>query len=317
VSTPSEPSSGRAERARFLKLATRFTPLIAVPSGDATFVIKTRGGRFGRSFFIKGQRAEITNLKRAIYVLSELAAADVVTGKAFLDVGANIGTSTVTALRSHSFASAIAYELGARAVALRVAVSDAKGTGRLALSERDPGAHRMLPDRGGSKAKHGQEVVEVEQLTLDALVERGLVDPEQVGLLWLSVQGHEGHVLAGATTLLAVGAPIVARVEPALLEESGGRELVESCVSEYYDHAVDLSTVRLKTKSYESGLVDELTSLRPVAGDAERRPFSHLLLIRRRQGARRDRGHRGSAWSARRRRRARGTRAAPPRGEPG
>jgi FkbM family methyltransferase len=44
--------------------------------------------------------------------------------------------------------------------------------------------------------------------TLDTLAEEGTVDVDEVGLLWLDVEGHELDVLTGATTLLERSVPM-------------------------------------------------------------------------------------------------------------
>jgi hypothetical protein len=49
-------------------------------------------------------------------------------------------------------------------------------------------------------------------VTLDGLVARGIVPPERAGLLWIDAQGHEPAVLAGASSLIDAGVPMVVAV---------------------------------------------------------------------------------------------------------
>ena len=44
---------------------------------------------------------------------------------------------------------------------------------------------------------------------MDELAADGVFDPASVGMLWLDVEGHEVHVLAGASTVLAHSPPLV------------------------------------------------------------------------------------------------------------
>jgi methyltransferase FkbM-like protein len=56
------------------------------------------------------------------------------------------------------------------------------------------------------------ETVAVAGVTLDGLAARGVYDSGSVGLLWVDTQGGEGRVLAGASTLLQSGVPVVVAV---------------------------------------------------------------------------------------------------------
>jgi FkbM family methyltransferase len=163
----------------------------------------------------------------------------------FVDVGANIGTSTVAALRRHGFASAVAIEpspetfgtlrlnlaandLEERVQALRVAVGDVEGIAGFDTS-RDPGRHRLAEATAGAN-------VSVEVVTLDALVRRGVIEPARIGLLWIDAQGHEPAVLAGAAGLVGAAVPTVVTIRqkapwpPTLVER----------ITAAYTHVVEL-----------------------------------------------------------------------------
>ena len=142
-------------------------------------------------------------------------------GTSFVDVGANIGTTTVSALCRHGFASAVALEPVASNVALlrlnalangveadvralEIAVASHEETRTLSLS-KGSGGHRLVsPNRNTTREK-----VEVATTTLDVLVEGGVIDPSAVGLLWIDTPGAETEVLTGASTLLGAGVPVV------------------------------------------------------------------------------------------------------------
>ncbi|RPJ80913.1 MAG: hypothetical protein EHM18_17695, partial [Acidobacteria bacterium] len=44
---------------------------------------------------------------------------------------------------------------------------------------------------------------------------------EETGLVWVDIQGHEGHFLRGAQSLLRRGVPIVTEFWPYAIERSG------------------------------------------------------------------------------------------------
>ncbi|MEJ7784689.1 MAG: FkbM family methyltransferase [Solirubrobacteraceae bacterium] len=67
--------------------------------------------------------------------------------------------------------------------------------------------------------------VQVPSRRLDSLIEADSVDLDEIGLVWIDVQGHEGHVLAGASTLLAAQLPIVCDYWPYGLRRAGAFDL--------------------------------------------------------------------------------------------
>ena len=243
------------ERLLFFAEAASYTPLLAVERADATFIVQTVDQVVGRLLFTKGRRREFDVLDRALAALAEVHMTASVAGSTFVDVGANIGTSVIEALRSHGFTRGVACEpeptnyrllkanlalndLADRVRALPVAVSDAVGEIALFISRRNSGGHSLEPGR--AELPDDREQITVDRVTLDLLVERGLIDPAQVGLLWMDVQGHEGHVLRGAASLRTRGVPIVLEVSPS----DGEVETLASVVSDAYTHFVDLRSPR-------------------------------------------------------------------------
>jgi hypothetical protein len=75
-------------------------------------------------------------------------------------------------------------------------------------------------------------------------VRRKVIDPGQVGLLWMDIQGHEGHALAGARMLVTRGVPVVFEFSPEHLQLAGGTDLLLDTVAEHYTHVVDLAGMR-------------------------------------------------------------------------
>ena len=93
-----EPASGeeRREREAFLEASAAFTPLVAVQTRSGLFLVPTSGESIGRTLFAKRARGEMRTLKLTLTALKDLGA-DPRRDRAFVDVGANIGTTTIRA----------------------------------------------------------------------------------------------------------------------------------------------------------------------------------------------------------------------------
>jgi FkbM family methyltransferase len=266
------------ERERFFDEAAEFTSMVATTAGGATFLVSTNDEVVGRTLFVKQSRGEISLLARTVALLRHLGLEErCVTGRTLLDIGANVGTTTIPALRSFPFAAAVACEpepanyhllrqnvvlndLERRVRALPVAVSSSNGTIKLAVHESNSGAHQVVsgagPPVGGVDAP-GSVRITVERVTVDFLVERGIIDADEVGLVWADVQGHEGHVLKGARSMTHRGVPVLLEFYPALLERAGGLTSLRSILLKRYSHFVDMRHV--------SGDAELSYDLRPTA----------------------------------------------------
>lgn len=231
---------GREERARLFQLARPLTPMLAVETDSATYVVSSADQGPGRSLFVDRERGEWDTLRRALRALHELDRSEM-RGRAFLDIGANIGTSTIPALVDHDFRQAIACEpdpanfrllelnvrlngLAGQVVCLQTAVSDRTGQARLARSASNWGDHRVLEASHDRQSKLAQrELLSIERSTVDHLLRNLALAPNDVGLAWIDAQGHESQILAGAQALLASGTPVVFEYSPKALASAADR----------------------------------------------------------------------------------------------
>jgi FkbM family methyltransferase len=176
----------------------------------------------------------------------------------FVDVGANLGTTTLAALELHGFDRAVAIEpdpenvrflratvaangFDDRVAVVEAAVADHVGEAAFAARAAAPGGRKS---GSGGLSAGGGDLVGV--TTLDALAEQGLFRPEQVGLLWMDAQGAEGHALAGAGRLLDYRVPVVSAVRPRRLAKLGGLEMFRELVRARYPQFVDLRAPNLE-----------------------------------------------------------------------
>jgi FkbM family methyltransferase len=237
-----------AARSDFLRAAAAFTPfLVAETEGGARYLISTHDP-FSAQLFTKETRREIRMLQRAQQALED-AGAD--RGRhTLLEVGGNIGTGAIEAVRRYGFDHVVAFEpepdnfkllrmntilngVDDRVECINAAIADTEGTATLSVSSRNSGAHSLS---GGDVRATG--AVEVPTVTFDALVERGTVDPEHASLLWMDIEGYEVHALMGARSLLERGVPVVMELNTPVLEAAGRADALLPTLEPHYTHVV-------------------------------------------------------------------------------
>jgi FkbM family methyltransferase len=255
TTTEAPPVSDRDERLAYFDGADRYTPYLATVAGGALFLVKTEDKHIGRSLFSKRGRGELAVLGRAAAAIEGLLGSNAIAHRSFVDVGANIGTTTIPALLSHGFDTAVAIEpepenvrllrlnvllndLEDRVTVLPIAASNEVGWSELVVNRSRGGKHWIATDSSklGRKQRIEDAVLKVETVTLDQLVETGLIEPERTGLVWMDAEAHEGHILEGASSLLARGTPLVVEWNPVILDRVGDRGKLERAVASEYTH---------------------------------------------------------------------------------
>jgi FkbM family methyltransferase len=236
-------------RKAFFDAAKLVSPSIAMQRDGVWYYVDTHDQVISRATFAYGSYEEDV-MARALGILE--AHGHAITGRTFVDVGANIGTSTIAAILHFGARDAIAIEaapsnyrllrcnviandLEERVRTVWGAASSHAGSGRLTLSSWNSGDHRVDPAE--SAAANGAESVQVPLVRLDDVVGGTYGD---VGVVWVDTQGHEGSVLAGAPALLESDVPVIVEYWPHALRDSGGLELFHSLVEEHYDLVVDV-----------------------------------------------------------------------------
>jgi FkbM family methyltransferase len=259
-----------SQRTRFFRRAARATPLLSVEIGQLHFIVETWDRKVGGTLFSRRGRTEIRTLGSAIGLARGLGLEP--TRGTFLDIGANIGTTCLVAVAEHGFTSAVAIEpspgnfrllraniarngLQDRVTTVAAAASDGPGVARLALSLGNSGNHRVVEHDVDLEA---QRTVDVRQVSVDELVEDGVIDPAAVGMVWLDTQGSEGRILAGARSLLAHGPALVFELHPVLLGGDAETAALADALAEHYTHVFDLgrSNDRPPADGVRAGLED-------------------------------------------------------------
>ncbi|HWG72575.1 MAG TPA: FkbM family methyltransferase [Acidimicrobiales bacterium] len=173
-----------------------------------------------------------------------------------VEVGANIGTTTVPLLTRHGASAVEAFEpaplnfkllwcnlilneVETRAAITQVAISDQDAELVMELCDWNTGDNRIAAanPQGEKMWESTRPRIHVPALRLD----RALAAPvEKVSLVWVDTQGHEAQVLAGASALLAAKVPWIIEYWPYGLARAGGAERLHRLIADHFTGAVDV-----------------------------------------------------------------------------
>jgi FkbM family methyltransferase len=247
-------------RRPLFELLRGFASVVVVDGTEGMrFAVRTDDWEIGRHTFVHGAY-DLPIMRRAIDVIAasrNVPVSHALEGTIVLDIGANVGTSIVPLIRLFGAAGGVAVEpapanlemleltlalndLTQEVTIVPMAVSDRLGTARLLLSASNLGDHQLAVQGSSTDRDRSGHELEVSVTTVDALAEQGVFDPHRVGLMWIDVQGLEGHVLAGASRLLGDRVPLVTEFWPSQLRQVDGLERFVGIVERHYSVAVDL-----------------------------------------------------------------------------
>ena len=163
---------------------------------------------------------QLEEIEQAIRILKQIDPE----GGVFVDAGANIGTHTVYAMRSGYFSRSISFEpepknanllrmnIAANGIEQSTVVQSALGSGSktatLHIHPRNKGAHSI----GSSPCSDSTEQVSVPVVRLDDALSANNVQRDQIGLVWVDVEGAEFDVISGLGSY--IGRPIALEFYP-------------------------------------------------------------------------------------------------------
>lgn len=284
----------RWRRGAFFALARRFTPTVEAVWPTGRFLVSTADPDVSRTTFVTGPFGLSGDRRICGFVRDVLGAKFDVCGGDILEVGANIGTGSVSfvtglgARRVHAFEpdpvnfrllrhNVLANRLDERILTYQVALSNVVGQVSLEISPLNLGDHRVRVDAPqGAEAfdESGRDVIRVPAATVDSLVADGALDLERLRLAWIDIQGHEGCFLEGAQSLLATGIPLVIEFWPYGLERADGLATFIALAQRYYSHVLNVDDMGPATEAGTTrdrlARTSELTNLRdryPQRGD--------------------------------------------------
>lgn len=286
-------------RACVFILANYVTPFVGVERNGVRFVLSTHeSGGVGLPMFMRGHFNEEA-VCGMLAALERHAGISTLEDLTILEVGANIGTETVSLLVRHGAKRILAIEPDAenlcflranlalngvqdRVEIFEMALSDVNGTVVLESAEDNWGDHRVrVADPFGPDIRdEGQRVAaEVPARTLDSLADTGEIDLHGIDLVWMDAQGHEGHILDGAERIAEANIPIVTEYWPYGLRRVGSLDRFHALIAQHHNAIVDL---REPAVALDAGRVAELADryAAPKRGDPVA-PCTDLLLLPR------------------------------------
>ena len=225
--------------------------------------------------------------RRRLPLREILETRELAVGRVMIDIGANVGTTSIPRVLLGDFTCVYAIEPdpgnysclvrnivdnGVRGLVLpdRVAIGDVNG--EVTLRTLRSGTHHLVT-RASDAGEH--ERVSVPCLTLDAWIARMGIDLADVAFVKSDTQGWDARVLAGAAGVLA-RRHIAWQIEfsPAMLERSGRSiEEVYQQLERHFTHFIDL-------RSAGGARVRRTSSIREAlayVGKTERR-YTNVLL---------------------------------------
>lgn len=233
-------------------LLTRTVPAVAVDSDGMRFYVETADQAVGRQTFINGSY-DLEAMRTALSLIEAQANVSL-RGRDFIDVGANIGTTVVPACKIFGASGALALEPSSRNLTqlrvnvaanglqdvvkvLPVAVSNTSGELELelnAVGNQGDNRLRIGTAKAGAWQEDSWETETVRVITLDEVFDQ-VDDP---AVLWVDTQGHEAHVLAGATSAAAI--PAVIEYWPYGLRRMSGLEQLHDLLLTRYSRIFDI-----------------------------------------------------------------------------
>ena len=258
-SQPSDASCALNDRAEFAFDAARFTPYIALEREGTIFFLSTES-KYGRRLFSTQELKDGRQLGRALRALDS---ANLRSGRTFIDIGANVGTSTVQALQEHGFAAGVACEadpenfrilkanlavngLDGLVYAVNLAVSNRSGEGMLRFRGRGSQTHSLIRD-----GEAAEDAISVRVTTLDDLAAEIGLSPAAAGLVWVDVEGFELEVLEGARGFLHLAVPLVVEFVPDRYQPLERLQALVEVLSPTYTHFVDLKPSSPSRRTFE------------------------------------------------------------------
>lgn len=230
---------------------------------------------------ISGRPYQRRHIDAALVILEQ--AGRLPPGGLFLDIGANIGTMTLYAMRSGWFSGAIALEpephnhailtrnmslnrLSAEVETIAAAAGAHAGRVPLHIALRNRGAHSLAPLL---RATGAGRTIDVQMTTADIAVDRSR-SQAPVTLVKIDVEGHELAVLEGMTSLLGQGVPLLVEVTCMPPEQRADRiAALRARLGSCYRTVVDL----------ERATPESLLEPASLAGFAASAPQHDLLIF--------------------------------------
>lgn len=252
------------------KLVFDTTPtrgILAANTGQEAFIVSTCDSTIGRMVFAQGLK-DAENVAQVIKLLGPNH-----TKSLLIDVGANIGTVCIPAVKRGIFKSAVAIEpepfnysilkanihlngLDQRISTFNIALGAKAGEELVfELSESNYGDHRVrLSTEPGLHGEINRATIVVQSEPFDKICSEL---NKNDAVIWMDTQGYEGFILSGAKKALAAGIPLIVEFWPYGMSRLGSFQLFkEAVLGGQYTQFIDLSGAGLPERLSSANLDD-------------------------------------------------------------
>ncbi|MFY9138682.1 FkbM family methyltransferase [Zwartia sp.] len=263
---------------------TPTSELLLANTGKEVFVISAQDRSISRMIYSRGVK-DFESVERVVKLLAPTHQK-----KLLIDIGANIGTICIPAVKRDFFKYAIAVEpepfnfsllqtnihlneLAKEITTHNIALGESADQEILfELSETNFGDHRIrTSDKAGLHGESTRKTVSVKSERFDDLFPD--LDPNET-LIWIDTQGYEGYILAGASLNLVKNIPLVVEFWPYGMNRSGSfPALKASLLGKGYTSFYDLETQDGPLPLTEENLQNLYTKIGITSG------FTDLLII--------------------------------------
>jgi len=221
---------------------------------------------FVHGHFNKTQVEQVINFAKADRHLAPLLSKD----RVLLDIGANCGTASLffakhgvfdriraiepdpenyTALKENLRLNPMASEITAH----QCAISSFNGRIGFKRSVTNSGAHQVTFGQSDKDS-----ALQVSCVTLDDFLKKNQLNPRDIGLIWIDIQGHEAHALAYSRLLKQHIVPVFTEFWPYGLMKQKGLENYIRFIRQRYSRFVELETRSGKPRETSTVHIDRL-----------------------------------------------------------
>ncbi|MFM9939196.1 MAG: FkbM family methyltransferase [Hyphomicrobiaceae bacterium] len=237
------------------------------------FLINLRDNFISKALFVSGE-TDYSKMLVAIDILKRQRHAGA-SPDLLVDVGANIGSICVPAVVRGLVSKSVAIEpqpLNCRLLRSNIALNDLVDrievleraasscdgdTLTMELSDDNWGDHRIaVSSKLGRYGEVDRKRIEVRTVGLDSI---GAISAAERPLIWMDIQGYEGHALRGATRILSRKPPLVLEFWPYGMRRAESFEALLASTA-HYRGFFDLNEpiIGLRTMDELKGLADHL-----------------------------------------------------------
>lgn len=189
---------------------------VTIETANGRLSVSNKDWLIGKHLFVR-RDYELDFIRQTVNFLRGEKLLNEGKNRTVVDLGANVGMICVALLREGFFDNAVAFEpsprsfrlleknvaqngLAEKVKSLPLALSSADGKIEFELAADNSGDSRVKStDKTGAMGEEKRATVSVTAQTFDSFLEANPnVNSDEIDLIWIDIQGHEGHFFKGA-----------------------------------------------------------------------------------------------------------------------